>query len=409
VDSSDLPTSSYLIKRAQDRRCRKRQITGSSSRSLEIEEDEDRSDDENSENEEDNSLSPPMSSTEVKLEPLDSPLSYLTTPFIPLLNDSSALYASWEDHIPVNTQHTQYEMNTNDNEFGLQPTLSPRENVLMKNLVSLEAESREHIAMNFKTREGIMEGIKNASNIKYDVLKEGYNTAVKRIAYFMRKIEFFQNFPMDDKRALIGNNCHMVVNIKSARLLSPKNSLQTQLKVAALDTQAVIESTNNARIPRLEYNQFFQSPWCCDAGVEDQYRAMMESIFNLEMDDVCCTLLSLVAMFDTSETGEEIQAKQIYTTGIKYFDELEGLANNQIDYDRSSSPLMTPQHQITRRIVEDKSRAIEAQKFYLDLLHRYLSSQVGPQHSVILMRSYCDVLTKLKEMRQILLAKSLPF
>ena len=64
---------------------------------------------------------------------------------------------------------------------------------------------------------------------------------------------------------------------------------------------------------------------------------------------------------------------------------------------------MTPQHQITRRIVQDKSRAIEAQKFYLDLLHRYLSSQVGPQHSVILMRSYCDVLTKLKEMRQILL------
>ena len=46
VDSSDLPTSSYLIKRAQDRRCRKRQITGSSSRSLEIEEDEEMSTDE---------------------------------------------------------------------------------------------------------------------------------------------------------------------------------------------------------------------------------------------------------------------------------------------------------------------------------------------------------------------------
>ena len=94
-------------------------------------------------------------------------------------------------------------MSPNDHEFGL-PTLSSRENVLLKNLVSLEAESREHIAMNLKTREGIMEGIKNAANIKYDVLKEGYNTAVKRIAYFMRKIEFFQNFPLEDKRALIG-------------------------------------------------------------------------------------------------------------------------------------------------------------------------------------------------------------
>ena len=104
----------------------------------------------------------------------------------------------------------------------------------------------------------------------------------------------------------------MVVNIKSARLLSPKNTLQTQLKVAALDTQAVIESTNNARIPRLEYNQFFQSPWCCDAGVEDQYRAMMESIFNLEMDDVCCTLLSLVAMFDTSGMGNSYTNAYIF-------------------------------------------------------------------------------------------------
>ena len=60
--------------------------------------------------------------------------------------------------------------------------------------------------MNLKTREGIMDGIKNAANIKYDVLKEGYNTAVKRIAYFMRKIEFFQNFLLEDKRALIGND-----------------------------------------------------------------------------------------------------------------------------------------------------------------------------------------------------------
>ena len=103
----------------------------------------------------------------------------------------------------------QYELNPHPNhEFGiLQSSLSQRENVLLKNLVNLETESREHIAMNLKTREGIMDGIKNAANIKYDVLKEGYNTAVKRIAYFMRKIEFFQNFPLEDKRALIGKLC----------------------------------------------------------------------------------------------------------------------------------------------------------------------------------------------------------
>ena len=92
----------------------------------------------------------------------------------------------------------------------------------------------------------------------------------------------------------------MVVNIKSARFLGPKNTLQTQLKVAAMDSEALIESRMGARIPRLEYNHFYKSPWCCDAELEDQYKQMMESIFRLEMDDTSCTLLVLIAMFDTS-------------------------------------------------------------------------------------------------------------
>lgn len=87
----------------------------------------------------------------------------------------------------------------------------------------------------------------------------------------------------------------MVVNIKSARLLSPKTSLQGQLRFAAVDPHTV-----NARVPRLEYHQIFQSPWCCDADVEEQYHSMMESIFHLDMDDACCTLLLLAAMFDIS-------------------------------------------------------------------------------------------------------------
>ena len=123
----------------------------------------------------------------------------------------------------------QYELNPHpDHEFGtLQASLSQRENVLLKNLVNLETESREHIAMNLKTREGIMDGIKNAANIKYDVLKEGYNTAVKRIAYFMRKIEFFQNFLLEDKRALIGNDVHI---LRAQSFTSMKADLYPDIK-----------------------------------------------------------------------------------------------------------------------------------------------------------------------------------
>ena len=102
----------------------------------------------------------------------------------------------------------------------------------------------------------------------------------------------------------------MVVNIKSARFLGPKNTLQTQLKVAAMDSEALIESRMGARIPRLEYNHFYKSPWCCDAELEDQYKQMMESIFRLEMDDTSCTLLVLIAMFDTS--GKFLQIPSPY-------------------------------------------------------------------------------------------------
>lgn len=119
-------------------------------------------------------------------------------------------------------------------------------------------------------------------------------------------------------------------------------------------------------------------------------------------------LVTLFVLLIFPETGEDIQTKEMYTTGIHYFDELEGTSTvtRSKSYDVCNTPIF-PQHQITRRVVEEKHRAIYAQKFYLDLLNRYLTSKVGPVHSRSLMKSYCDVLNKLKDMRQIILAKSL--
>ena len=104
-------------------------------------------------------------------------------------------------------------------------------------------------------------------------------------------------FTMEDRRALIGNNCHLAVNIKSARLLNPGNSLQQQIQLAA-GSETIVRSSKDA--PRIEYEQIFTSPWCCDASEESQYRAMMESLTSLNMDDGECTLFLLAAMFDTS-------------------------------------------------------------------------------------------------------------
>ena len=83
----------------------------------------------------------------------------------------------------------------------------------MNALVSLETESRENIAMNIITRDGIMNGFKTGASLQFDVLKQGYNTAVKRIAYFIRKIDRFQDFTLEDKRSLIGRYRELLIDI----------------------------------------------------------------------------------------------------------------------------------------------------------------------------------------------------
>ena len=129
---------------------------------------------------------------EVKIEPQNSP-GYLQ----PIsLTDSSALYNSWECHTPSLVKSA-------DNDL-LNKSLHNNETNLVNALVSLETESRENIAMNMITRDGIMNGFKTGASLQFDVLKQGYNTAVKRIAYFIRKIDRFQDFTLEDKRSLIG-------------------------------------------------------------------------------------------------------------------------------------------------------------------------------------------------------------
>ena len=93
----------------------------------------------------------------------------------------------------------------------------------------------------------------------------------------------------------------MVVNIKSARILNPQNNLQEQMKIANFDSMnTAVQQQQQPALPRLEYNQIFQSPWCCDLDDEHDYKVMMESIIKLNMDEVENTLMTCAAMFDVS-------------------------------------------------------------------------------------------------------------
>ena len=68
-----------------------------------------------------------------------------------------------------------------------------------------------------------------------------------------------------------------------------------------------------------------------------------------------------------------------------------------------SSPLKT---KMTNRVIKDKELVLSFQQFYINLLQRYLISKHGENASI---ERHHEVLVKLKEMREILIRKSLQF
>ena len=100
-------------------------------------------------------------------------------------------------------------------------------------------------------------------------------------------------------------------------------------------------------------------------------------------------------------TGEQ------YTVGLHYFDVMMGLKDESA---RPLSPSLAEQKlQITRKVVEEKELALSIQKFYMRLLHRYLSAKNGQEESTGIMNKYHQALRQLREMRGIILEKSLQF
>ena len=144
----------------------------------------------------------------------------------------------------------------------------------------------------------------------------------------------------------------MVVNIRTARLLKPDINLRDQLshvvgwreqsrqativdhnttsgqgaisgpgsenKTALVPTSGG-GGSNPTDIKRLEIFQIFPTPWASDKQEEEQYEKLLQTIFELRMDHVTTTLLTLMALFTDTETDDltmsgEVNALQDHFT-----------------------------------------------------------------------------------------------
>ena len=153
----------------------------------------------------------------------------------------------------------------------------------------------------------------------------------------------------------------MVVNIRTARLLRPDINLRDQLshvvgwreklrlghKTSALtmagnsnvmtpmDTSGPSPSSSNSNeIKRLEVFQIFPTPWASDKQEEEQYEKLLRIIFELRMDHITTTLLTLMALFTDTETDKltmpgEVNALQDHFTLLlsRYLCEQVGRSN----------------------------------------------------------------------------------
>ena len=100
------------------------------------------------------------------------------------------------------------------------------------------------------------------------------------------------------------------------------------------------------------------------------------------------------------------ESKELYTVGLEYYDSMLGIPTKKRNPSCNgmiSSPLKT---KMTNRVIKDKELVLSFQQFYINLLQRYLISKHGENASI---ERHHEVLVKLKEMREILIRKSLQF
>merc|ERR1711884_479472 len=150
---------------------------------------------------------------------------------------------------------------------------------------------------------------------------------MQRVIKYASSMEFFNRLPEQDRFKLLLKNVDMVVNIRTARLLRPDINLRDQLShvigwrerlrlvdktedkevnsnaVVPMDTSGPSSSCsqNSTDIKRLEVFQIFPTPWASDKQEEEQYEKLLQTIFELRMDHITTTLLTLMALFTDTE------------------------------------------------------------------------------------------------------------
>lgn len=267
----------------------------------------------------------------------------------------------------------------------------------IQELCQLELNTSKSLPVPTSIMYMIINAAKTGTAIPVEVAVQGYSICMQRVIKYASSMEFFNRLPEPDRFKLLLKNVDMVVNIRTARLLRPDINLRDQLShVLGLQNQArrpsIADNSGtsgpggtslegpdlgpNALVPRghspsnqntskdinrLEVFQIFPTPWASDKQEEEQYEKLLREIFELRMDHVTTTLLTLMALFTDTETDDLTMPKEVNAL----------------------------------------------QEHFTRLLSRYLSEQVGQTNANNLIPQYKSAIKSLREMAHIFTQKRL--
>jgi len=255
------------------------------------------------------------------------------------------------------TAHQQQPLQS----FTLQETL------FVEQLAAIDERVRNQVPMDPAHVRSFLNTAVFGTFITKITIMHAYQTCIKRIVRFANSLQDFVELPPDDMQKLLVANTVSIINIRIVRWLHPSIDLRQQLTLCGGGQELFQEALEGGKVTedglwRVNYDDVFASPWCCDSYYEDRYKVLMEDMHQLTFDSTVMVLLSVMCLFNCKGVTELSAESTIVSHG---------------------------------------------QKFSL-LLHRHLLEQEGSEEAATSrFYIYQEGLTKLREMAEILINKRL--
>jgi len=217
------------------------------------------------------------------------------------------------------TSSTEEGLVTRAGEFTLQETQ------FLEQLVAIDERVRHQVPMDQDYVRSFLNTSLTGSPISQVTIMYAFQTGIRRIVRFANSLQDFVDLSPEDMQKLLVANTVSIINIEIIQWFHPSSDLETQLTLfGGINGQHIFrEALESGKISehgrfRVNYDDVFCSPWCCDSTFEDRYEVLMKKMHKLKFDSTVMVLLSVMCLFDSTKAIDLSAASTIVSHGQKF-------------------------------------------------------------------------------------------